>query len=447
MLIMKVLKFGWTSVWSSEMIKKTAEIIINSKKNDNLIIVVSAMTKVTNALIEICDLAISWNSTLVFENFYKLKDRHFNTLIDIQWSVKNEFFDKLEIEFTALEDILKWIVVLKTITEKTSAKILYYWEIFSSIIVSAAINILWVKSNNYLSKELLMCTWSYINSECDFSKSDILINFWIKSLNFENEIPVVTWFWWWDELWDVYLFDRGGSDYVWSLIWRFVNADAIEIWTDVDWIMSADPRIVENPIVWDELDYGICAEFALVWAKVLHPKTISPAQEVFIPVYIKNTFNPTFAWTKICKKKDKWLKWINIDDKQVILNFVDPTMIWWYWYVYQVVKLLNDEKISLDALGTTETSFSISIKSKLFTESFKEKLLNLNDNFQVHIYENITKVSFVWDTIDNYNILSSFDDEIIMVTTSAYWKSLTVFVINKNKEELLKKLHKEAFWR
>lgn len=445
---MKVLKFGWTSVWSSEMIKKTAEIILNSKKDDNLVIVVSAMTKVTNMLIKICDLTILWDITSVFEIFGTIKEKHISTLNEIDWDENNEYYNKLETELNNLENILKWVTVLKSVTDKTRARILYYWEILSSIIVSSAITKLWNKSNNYLSKDLLICTWSYLNAECNFNKSEEIIDRWIKTIDLDNEIPVVTWFWWGDESSDVCLFDRWGSDYVWSLMWRFLNADAIEIWTDVDWIMSADPRIVENPILWNELDYGVCAEFALVWAKVLHPKTISPAQEKFIPVYIKNTFKPNLEWTKICKKQDKWLKWINIDNEQVLLNFVDPTMIWWYWYVYQIVKILNDEKISLDALATTETSFSISIKSKLFNETLKQKLLHFNEDFQVNIYENITKISFVWDSIDNYDILWSFEEEeIIMVTSWAYWKSLTVFVFNNNKEELLRKLHKNVFWK
>lgn len=445
---MKVLKFGWTSVWSSEMIKKTAEIILNSKKDDNIVIVVSAMTKVTNMLIKICDLTVLWDIVWVFELFDTLKEKHINTLNEIDWDKNNEYYNKLETELNNLENILKWVTVLKSITDKTRAKILYYWEILSSIIVSSAITKLWIKSNNYLSKDLLICTWSYLNAECTFKKSEEIIDRWIKKINLDIEIPVVTWFWWGDESSDVCLFDRWGSDYVWSLMWRFLNADAIEIWTDVDGIMSADPRIVENPILWNELDYGVCAEFALVWAKVLHPKTISPAQEKFIPVYIKNTFKPTLEWTKICKKQDKWLKWINIDNEQVLLNFVDPTMIWWYWYVYQIVKILNDEKISLDALATTETSFSISIKSKVFNDTLKQKLLHFNEDFQVNIYENITKISFVWDSIGNYDILWSFEEEeIIMVTSWAYWKSLTVFVFNNNKEDLLRKLHKNVFWK
>lgn len=446
---MKVLKFWWTSVWNSKMIKITANIIYDSKKDEDIVVVVSAMSWVTNSLIEICDLVKSWNHQKVLDFFYVIKNKHSEVAIELIWDkyLENNYFLKLGIELDNLENILKRITLLKSITEKSKAKILYFWEVFSSILVSLAVNNFWVKSNNYLSKDLLMCEWLHLIWECNFEKSNKFISKWIKNIDLKNEIPIITWFWWWDKLWDVYLFDRWWSDYVWSLVWRFLQADSIEIWTDVDWIMSADPRIVDNPILWEELDYALCAEFALVWAKVLHPKTISPAQEKNIPVFIKNTFNPLANWTKICKKFDKWLKWISIEEQQIIINFVDPTMIWWYWYIYDAVKIFNDEKISIDAVATNEISFSLSIKSKHFSQELYNKFLVLKEKLDINIYKNITKVSIVWDTINDSRILSYFDDEIVMITSWAYWKSLTVFVKNDDSKELLVKLHSRVFWR
>ncbi|MDD3793740.1 MAG: aspartate kinase [Candidatus Gracilibacteria bacterium] len=445
---MKVLKFGGTSVGSTEMIKKTAEIIINSKKNDDVVIVVSAMTKVTNSLFDICDNVGIGNMDNVLAMFQILKEKHLNVAKDLSLDgnyEENSYFLKLNQELINLEDILKGATILKNLTDNSKAKILYYGEILSSILVSFAINNLGVKSNNYLSKNLIICEGSYMNSECDFIKSEDLMGKWIEKINLSKEIPVITGFGGGDDEGDVYLFDRGGSDYVGSLVGRFLKANSIEIWTDVDGIMSADPRTVKNPILWDELDYAVCAEFALVGAKVLHPKTISPAQEKFIPVYIKNTFNPTAKGTKICKKIDKGLKGINIDSDQVLLNFIDPTMIGGYGYVYHVVKILYDEKISIDAIATTETSFSISIKSKSFSKELSEKFFGLHEHFQINIYENVTKISFVGDTINDYTALSYIEDEIIMVTGGAYGKSLTAFVKTDDAKGLLVKLHDKVF--
>jgi len=443
---MKVLKFGWTSVWSTEMINNTAKIIFEAKKDENIVVVVSAMTWVTNSLIEICNLVEKWNLINVLDLFNKLKNKH---LIVAKELINDNLRDNnyllvLEQELDNLEDIFKWVTLLKSLTDKIKAQILYFGEILSSILVSISINNLWIKSNNYLSKNFLICDWSYLNWDCNFSKSEKFMENWLKNIDLKQEIPVITWFWWWDENWSIYLFDRWWSDYVASLIWRFLKADCIEVWTDVDWIMSADPRIVKNPVLWEELDYSVCAEFALVWAKVLHPKTISPAKWKNIPVFVKNTFNPKAKWTKICNVESKWLKWINIDNEQVILNFIDPTMILEHWYVYDVLKLLNNEKISIDTLATTETSFSISIKSKYFSDNLCEKFSKLKENFKIDIYKNISKISFVWDNIDNYKVLSYFD-EIIMISSWAYWKSLTVFVKCDDSKALLCNLHEKVF--
>lgn len=445
---MKVLKFWWTSVWSSEMIKNVAKIVVDSNKSDDIVVVVSAMTWVTNILIELCEHIAMWDCEFCSEIISKLRKKHVDTFREIwDFDENNRYYLSLVHEINNLEEIIKWIVLLKSLNDSIEAKILYFWEIFSSILVSYAVNNLWIKSSNYKTKNILLCHWNYLNWECNFEKSEKLVIDWMKNIDLKLEIPILTWFWWWDEEWNIYLFDRWWSDYVWALMWRFLNATCIEIWTDVDWIMSADPRIVETPVLWDELDYAVCAEFALVWAKVLHPKTISPAQEKYIPVWIKNTFNPNAKWTKICKKLDKWLKWINVDDKQVMLNFTDPTMIWWYGYVYHVTKILYEEKISIDAIATTETSFSITIKSKYYTDELFKKFAKLKEQFQINIYTNLIKVSFVWDSIDDHKILSHFSDEIIMLTWWAYWKSFTVFVKANNPKKLLIDLHKKVFWK
>lgn len=445
---MKVLKFWWTSVWSTEMLKKTANIVFEAKKQNNLVVVISAMSWVTNNLIEICDIIESWNITKILESFEEIKIKHLNTAKELIWDsfANDKNFKKLEKELDNLEDILRWLALLKSIVEKSKATILYFGEILSSILLSIAINKLWINSNSYLSKNFLISHWHYLAWECDLEKSEKYIWEWLKNIDLNNEIPVITWFWWWDENGDIYLFDRWWSDYVWSLVWRLLKADDIEIWTDVNWIMSADPRVVEKPILWRELDYKVCAEFALAWAKVLHPKTISPAQEKNIPVWIKNTFNPKEYWTKIYNKDDKWIKWINVYDGEIILNFVDSTMLWACWYIYQVTKILNDEKISIDALATTEISFSITIKAKHFHKELIKKFYKIEKNVKIDIYEHITKVSFVWDSIDDWKILSYFEEEILMVTSSAYGKSLTVFVKTTDSKKLLARLHKKVFW-
>lgn len=111
-----------------------------------------------------------------------------------------------------------------------------------------------------------------------------------------------------------------------TILGASVAADRIEIWTDVDGVYSADPRRVSKPILWKEINYDVAAELALSGAKVLHPKTISPAQADNIPVYIKNTFFPEKTGTKIDNINQDGPIGMNITTRQTLFHFSDPTM-------------------------------------------------------------------------------------------------------------------------
>ncbi len=444
---MKILKFWWTSLWSLEMIQKTAKIIAERKKTwEELVIVVSAMTWVTNNLIKICELIETKDTENALKEIEAIRKKHSEVAENI-WETnesKNHIIE-LNKNLEILHDIVKWVALLWDLTKKDRAKILYFWEILSSILLSLALNKIWTKSNFYKSANLIMCDWNYMNADYDPYTSTKKVNDFLAINDISVEVPVITWFWWWDEKWDIYLFDRWWSDYVWTILWNFFNAESVEIWTDVDWVMSADPRIVKDAIIWEELDFLVSAELALTWAKVLHPKTISPAQEKNIPVYIKNTFNPAAKWTKICEsKKQVWIKWINIDNKQVLITFIDNDMLSWVWYLYSAIKILSNNSIIIDAVATSETSFTLSIKETDLTKEILNKLFSLNNQFKISIDKDVTKISIIWDTIDNYSILSELED---VKLVSKWWfnKALTIFTKKMDKEELLKKLHKNIF--
>lgn len=442
---MKILKFGGTSVWSKEMIEKTAKIVVDAKKEDSIIVVVSAMSGITNTLIEICELAKNWKQETFFPLLESIKEKH----IQVAQALCNNncdifFINEINKYIIQLEDILKWVSLLKQLSDKWKAKILYFWEILSSLLVSLAISQAWYPSKNYFSRDLLICSWKFIDWDCNYKSSEEKINEFIKNIYLSKQIPVITWFWWGDEEGNVYLFDRGGSDYIATLLGRFWQASSVEIWTDVDGIMSADPRIVETPILWEELDYSICAEFAIAGAKVLHPKTISPVQRKAIPVVIKNTFNPKAPWTKICSNKSEWIKGIHIDDNQILLSFIDPAMIGSIWYIAEVVKVFRDLKISLDTIATTETSFTLSLRKKDYTEKLIEELEKIKEFFFLEILENIAKISLIGNNINDYSILENLEN-IVLISKWAYGKSLTLFVKTSDSKKLLQDLHKKIF--
>jgi len=444
---MKVLKFWGTSVGSQEMIQKVAKIVKSEKEKNDVVVVVSAMSGVTDSLIELCEYTQTGDIEKV-EKFLKiLKKKHIEVAQNIcQGKCDIYFIKKIEEYISQLEDIARGVCFLRQLSDRGRAKILYFWEILSSLIVSLALTQEWLESKNYLSKEFLMCKKKYMDGDCDYKLSKKIIKHFFQHINIQKEIPVITGFGWWDDEGNVFLFDRWGSDYVGTLIWRFLEAESVEIWTDVNGVMSADPRIVKDAILWEKLDYSVCAEFALVGAKVLHPKTISPLQEVNIPVIIKNTFNPEAEGTKITQIKSKGIKGIHIDTKQTILSFIDPTMIGTAWYIADVIAVFSRLQIPIDTLATTETSFSLSIKSKYYNAYLIREIEKLKEHFHFEVEEEIAKISLVGNDVSDYSILEDLE-KIILVSRWAYGKSLTIFVKTCDAKNLIQKLHKKIFWK
>lgn len=441
----KVLKFGWTSLWGYDMIKKSSEIVLKSKDTENIIVVVSAMSWITNTLYELCDLVISWDKDLVSTKIDFIRNKHLDVISKL-WTceVCNQWIERINEIIWELEDIFKAMILLKQISNKAKAKILYFWEILSSILLSLFFIKEWTASVPYESKDYLISNWKYLDWECDIIASKEKLDLFMENTSLDNEIPIFTWFWWWNNN-DVYLFDRWGSDYVATLLASIIEAKQVEIWTDASWVMTADPRKVNFPVIWDELDFEVASEFALSWAKILHPKSLSPVQKKNIPVFVKNTFNYSSPWTKICCLSwKKWIKWINISTAWVILTFIEPTMIWSPWFVYSVIKILEEENVSIDVMATTETSFSISICEKYFSNKLVEKLKNMEKHFKLVIEKDVCKISIVWDSIDTHKVLESIDD-IIMISKWAYNKCLTIYAKSDNPDRLLRILHKDLF--
>jgi len=442
---MIILKFWGTSLKDMSMIQKSASIIVEKRKKNKTIVVVSAMSWVTNILIDLCDLAVEWNIKKVSKIIGNLSKKHKEIAGSLCANKCNiDFLEELDKYTWELFDILRGVSILKHISSQSRAKILYFGEILSTFLLSVAVERLWKKSRICFSKDILSCHWDFINWECDYELSQQKLKTFRKKVNFDKEIPIITWFWGGDEEGNIYLFDRWGSDYVATLIWTLLKVKKVEIRTDVDGVYSADPKIVDNPILWKELDYSVAAEFALVWAKVLHPKTISPAQKSKIMIVIKNTFAPEKEGTTICKLKWSGVKWINIDYKQTIFTFIDPSMISTYGYIADVLKVFKKNDISVDAIATTETSFSISIKKKFYNKDLIKQFDHLKEHFNLKVIENVSKISIVWDSIDNYKILNKLKN-IIMVSSWAHQKSLTIFVKSFQSKKIIKTLHKDIF--
>lgn len=446
---MKILKFWGTSMWSSVMINEVANIVLNSNKIEEVMVVVSAMSWITDKLIELTKSAQKKDFNKVKKIFSNIKNHHKNTLKEIVWNdnfeIKwNENFKNV---FQQLELIAEWTSLIWEVSDKIKASILYFWEIFSSLLLIETLKLKWVDAFQILSKQYIKTDENYLDWIVDFIKTKNLIKKKIQLI--KNSIPVITWFAWSDSKNNTTLLSRWWSDYVATIFWFALWVSWVEIWTDVAWIFSSDPRIIKNPICFDKLDYRICAELALAWAKVLHPKTISPVIKQGIPIFVKSTMEPNKAWTKICNHKSEWIKWINLCNENILFHFTDNTMFWEIWYINNITKKFGDYGIPIDSVATSEVSFTCSIKKKDFS---KKIIKNFKWVWNFEVIENLSKISIVWEKIwfnccllkDVFNTLNWY--KIYLISKWASFNNITLFVEEKYSKEILKLLHDKLFY-
>ena len=292
---MKVLKFGGTSVGSVKGILNVKEIV--EAQSEPVIVVVSALSGVTDQLYKVSKLASEGDDAYLSE-YQSMLSRHLEMIEAVVLPEKTEqVIELVKIQFGDLSNILRGIYLIKDSSAKIIDTIVSYGESISSIIVANAINAAIhldaksvIKTNNQFDKHIV-----------DFEKTNALI---IDKFKTTPQVCVCGGFISTDSKTNfVTNLGRGGSDYTAAILAAALNARLLEIWTDVDGFMTADPRIISNTYVIEKLSFSEAMELCNFGAKVIYPPTIFPVFHKNIPVVIKNTFNPDAAGTYISNEK------------------------------------------------------------------------------------------------------------------------------------------------
>lgn len=287
---MKVLKFGGSSVGSPDRIKQVKQII--SSQEQPVAIVVSAFQGITDKLELVAEMASTRNSeymTLLAE----ITTTYTSAVSELMsTSEMTTVLSTVEEMLMELKDILASVYQINDLTPKIHDKILSFGELLSAFIISN-----YVDGSSFIdSRELIATDSSYGNAAVDLSVTFKNIRTAIQG---KKDISVIPGFIASDANGATTTLGRGGSDYTAAIYAAALNASALEIWSDVDGFMTADPRKVEKSFVIESLSYSEAMELSHFGAKVVYTPTIQPALQKQIPIVIKNTFNPTAAGTKI----------------------------------------------------------------------------------------------------------------------------------------------------
>ena len=378
---MKVMKFGGTSVGSVESILSVKRIVEAEAGREPVIVVVSALGGITDKLIKTSRMAAAGDAAYEDE-FREIVSRHVEMVkrvipeFDAQMTMQRRVGELLN----ELKDIFQGIYLIKDLSQKTSDTIVSYGERLSSIIAAQLTGARWYDSR------------SFIKTEKKFSKHVLdteLTNRLVRETF--SELPplaLVPGFIATDkDTGEVTNLGRGGSDYTAAIIAAALDADSLEIWTDVDGFMTADPRFISTAYTINELSYVEATELCNFGAKVVYPPTIYPVCHKNIPILIKNTFNPAGAGTVIkqtvSSPQGKAIKGISSINDTSLITVQGLGMVGVIGVNYRIFKALAKNGISvfLVSQASSENSTSIGVRNadadlacSVLTEEFAKEI-------------------------------------------------------------------------
>ena len=288
------MKFGGTSLGSADKIRKVAKIVKNHSNHNQITIVVSALSGVTNSLVRLSEQAKAGSSEKIAIELEKLSGLHTNISMNSikDTKIKNEVLESISSTLDELRRLLEGISALTEITSRSRDLILSFGERLSVLVVTGALKDTRVNAKHFDGAEAGIVTdEEYGEANPLMSITKMKISKTLQPLLSKGIVPVVTGFMAKTQTGNITTLGRGGSDFTATILGAALSVDEVWICTDVDGIMTTDPKVMPNAKTIPQLSYSEALEMTVFGAKALHPRALEPAQENKISVRIKNTFN------------------------------------------------------------------------------------------------------------------------------------------------------------
>ena len=360
-----LMKFGGTSVADAQCIKRVVDILEQyHKAGDELAVVVSAQRGVTDQLIEIATkLPVAKDDTAIGPLIQALSKRHMNTLEGAAPQHIAEVGADIEDQLIKLQNILFAIYNLRELTPRSRDYIISFGERLLAPILAAAIRERGIPSTAIDGCEAGILTTPQHGESTALQESDDRIKIKIGPM-LAKQIPVIMGFMGCSREGILTTLGRSGSDYSASIIGAGIDADEIWIWTDVDGIMTCDPRVINDARVMHSLSYLEVMELSYFGAKVMHPRSIEPAMRKNILVRVKNTFNPSHPGTVIVRngqRDNRVVKALTYIDKVAAININGAQMIGRPGVAKAIFTILADHEVNVMMIsqGSSEANISL----------------------------------------------------------------------------------------
>jgi aspartate kinase len=385
---MRVFKFGGASVKDAEGVKNLASIVSGSE--GKLVIVVSAMGKMTNALEELIRSYFKRDEKK-WENLEKIKEYH-NKIIDELFESSDEVFSEIDSLYFRIEDRLERTPSLDYDFEYD--QLIGYGELISTKIVSAYLNKTGVKNKWMDIRFCLKTDDKWREASVEWNLSEELVK---SAFSFEDESIYITQGFIGATLSDLTTsLGREGSDYTAAILGNILKAEKVEIWKDVPGILNADPQYFTNPVKIDEMSYREAIELTFFGAKVIHPKTIKPLYNSKIPLHVRSFLDPSSSGTIIGPEQEKEysnpipvfvmkIKQVLITLSQPDFSFMDEESLVWVFEIFYSL----DMKINLIQLSALNLSVSIDVPE----HGVLELIGKLAEQFEVRYNDGLSLIT------------------------------------------------------
>ncbi len=437
---MKVLKFGGTSVGSAERMQLVSEII--TATSEPKVIVLSAVSGTTNKLVAIGDLLLSKNT------------KKASTAIE-------EVYNEYQVFITELLSSTKQVELAKNIVENSFLLMRNYLNypfgrsknkelVAQGELLSTNLFNLFLEENGIKSKLILALDFLHLNSNGEpvvKNMSEKLNS--ILNENTDCQLFITQGFICLNNEGDIDNLKRGGSDYSASLIGAALNADEIQIWTDIDGMHNNDPRMVETTKTIKHLSFDEAAELAYFGAKILHPATILPAQEASVSVRLKNTMEPLAEGTLIDKNiEDKRVKAVAAKDGITAIKIKSSRMLLAHGFLLKIFQIFDSYKTPIDLVTTSEIAVSITIDN---TTHLKELVKELEQLGAVEVDGNQSIICLVGNYILQNseiikNLFHSLEDlPVRMISLGGSKNNISVLIKTEYKGKALQKINQGVF--
>ena len=460
---MKVLKFGGTSVMNEVNIAKAIEILKSQYEgNGDYAVVVSALGGVTDLLIDMSTQAAMGDKAFT-THLDEFKKRHLTTAEGLLTGDRLTMVkEKLNKNHESLNDLLKGILLVREASPRTMDYVLSFGERNSAFIVAAACTESGIPAAFLDARKIIKTNKAFGAAKVNISITNDKVQDYFDK---HTELQIVTGFVASDIGGLTTTLGRGGSDYTAALLAGALNAESLEIWTDVDSVLTSDPRKVKKAFTVKQLSYHEAMELSHFGAKVIYPPTILPALEKEIPIYIKNTFNPSFEGTVISNRaaqiSNSQVTGISALQKLSLLRLQGGGMIGVPGIAARLFSALAKDKINIILItqGSSEYSISFAISDvqvKEAVEVIKEEFVKefvSGDLQEIQIESGLSVVAIVSEKMANQpgvagKLFSALGKEGINVIAIAQGSSeLNIsFVIRSNEVEKALNMIHDAFF-